>query len=29
MGAEVTGEAGYANKNLATHGIPSTLGGSA
>ncbi len=26
IGAEVTGEAGYANKNLATHGIPSIPG---
>lgn len=29
LGAEVTGEAGYANKNLATRGIPRTLGGGA
>ena len=29
LGTEVTGEAGYANKNLATRGIPRTRGGSA
>jgi len=27
IGAEVTGEAGYTNKNLATRGIPTALGG--
>jgi CYTH domain-containing protein len=26
IGEEVTGELGYANKNLATHGIPNVLG---
>jgi len=27
IGAEVTGETGYTNKNLATRGIPTALGG--